>query len=72
MCNYKLIGLNNYIFLNYIEPIQKNKEIEQRYLDYIAEHSSELTEVVSKQIMSKFANSIFDDIVYKLLKMWKR
>jgi len=72
MDNYKLIGLNNYIFLNYIEPIQKNKEIEQRYLDYIAEHASELTEVVSKQIMSKLANSISDDIVCKLLKTCKR
>ena len=72
MENYELIGLNNYIFTHYIEPIRNNKVLEQRYLDRIAGKTSYLTEKVAEKVISNLADAIADDITNVLLKNCKR
>ena len=72
MKDYGLIGLNNYIFTHYIEPIKENKVLEQRYLDLISEKTSYLTEMVAEKVISNLVNAIADDITNGLLKNCKR
>ena len=72
MEDYALIGLNNYIFTHYIEPIKENKVLEQRYLDLISGKTSYLTEKVAEKVISNLVNAIADDVTHELLKNCKR
>jgi hypothetical protein len=72
MEDYALIGLNNYIFTHYIEPIKENKVLEQRYLDLVSGKTSYLTEKVAEKVISNLVNAIADDVTHELLKNCKR
>lgn len=64
--NYNLIGLKNYIFINYIEKIKKNNIIELRYINEITD--DKINDMVHKEVIRKLVDMISNDVVDKLLK----
>ena len=77
MNDYNMIGLQNFIFHNYKNPLIKEngcyknevyvEGIETRYTDSLFRDLDDLTYKVHHKIMEKLADKISDDVVNRIL-----